>query len=727
MRPLTRSLLTVLVAIVIGGIAVGACLAALIPGTVEVATAHHYTAKQVGDLKALAEPSTVYWADGSKMGTFGLEARDPISSLAEVPKLVQNAVIATEDRSFWTNDGIDLGAVFRAFLKNVTSGQIEQGGSTITQQLVKNRILTSKRDVNRKIKEIEDALRLNEKFSKEKIFVEYLNTVYFGSGSYGIKAAASRFFYNFDTGIPVPKTLDQLTIGEAALLAGVISNPEGNSPFTYPDRAIRRRADVLRGMVSEHYITQAQADEANKEPLPPVKPPANPVVGHDFLSTEVLRDLINKPSPEIVAALGTTEAQRTDKVLKGGLKIYTTFDPNLQNMAQTATDVAKPCGPESTTCAGNAGPDWASSLVSIDPNTGAVKAMISGQDYADSQTNIATSPDGRQTGSTFKVITLASALTNGYSPNDTVDGSSPCSVTRYGPNNVAYNDEPGGGTEDLWSATAGSVNCAFVRLATSVGYDKVIATAHAMGIKKDNLIDILNLTLGTREQNTETMASVIATVAAGGVYRAPYVVQKIVGADGKVLLDMSEQGTQAIPADVAACEQNMLQGVITHGTGTNAAVDGQQLFGKTGTTDNRADAWFIGANPAGAGPQLATAVWFGNWRSQAPGAGFGGDSSAPVFRAFMSRALGGTGSNPLPDAGPVCARAGQAVNPDGGRSANAPVVPFTPQLPTVQQQPTTPAPTAPAPAPPAPTAATTPPVPAIPGGGSGKGPGQGGQ
>src|SRR6478609_7474375 len=484
MRTLSRSLLTVLIAIVVGGVAVGACLAALIPGTVEVATAHHYNAKQVGDLKALAEPSTIYWADGTQMGPeFGLEARDPIRTLDEVPKMMQNAVIATEDRSFWTNDGIDLGGVFRAFLTNITSGKIEQGGSTITQQLVKNRILTSKRDVNRKIKEIEDALRLNEKFSKEKILVEYLNTVYFGSGSYGLKAAANRFFQ-----VPTPfgtfgKQLSDLTLGESAMLAGLISNPEGNSPFTYPDRAIRRRADVLRGMVEEGYITQAEADAANAEPPPTIKPPANPVVGNDFLTTEVLQDLIKTPSPEVIQALGATEAERTDKVLKGGIKIYTTFDRHLQDLALDATTNAKPFGG-----------DFVASLVSMDPSTGAVKAMVSGQDYALSQTNIATSLDGRQTGSTFKVITLATALANGYGPNDIVNGSSPCAVPGF--EGFTVNDEPGGGNIPLWDATAGSVNCAFVRIATSVGEDKVIDTAHKMGISKTNLQAFLTLTLG---------------------------------------------------------------------------------------------------------------------------------------------------------------------------------------------------------------------------------------
>lgn len=701
MRTLTRSLLTVLVAIVVGGIAVGACIAALIPGTVEVATAHHYTAAQVKELKALAEPSTIYWADGTQMGRpIGLEARDPIASLGEVPKLVQDAVIATEDRSFWTNDGIDLGGVFRAFLTNLTSGRIEQGGSTITQQLVKNRILTSKRDVNRKIKEIEDALRLNEKFSKEKIFREYLNTVYFGSGSYGIKAAANRIFQ-----VPTPfgtfgKSLDQLTIGEAAMLAGLISNPEGNSPFTYPDRAIRRRADVLRAMVEEHYITQAQADAANNEPAPTIKPSVNPIVGHDFLSTEVLQDLIKNPSPQVIAALGATEAQRTDKVLKGGLKIYTTFDPRLQNAAEDATTNAKP----------QMGADWVSSLVSIDPSTGAVRAMVSGQDYAVDQTNIATSQYGRQTGSTFKVITLATALANGYSPQDTVDGSSPCAVAGF--DGYTVNDEPGSGTYDLWGATAGSVNCAFVRLATSVGEAKVIDMAHRMGITKDNLQPFLTLTLGVFSQNTEAMADVMATIASGGVHHAPYVVQRIEFPDGKAV-DLGSPGDQVLSPEVAACEQNLLRGVVTGGTGTGAAVGGHAVYGKTGTTDSQGDAWFIGATP-----QLATAVWFGNWRKVEGGAGFGGASAAPVFQAFMSEALAGLPDIPLPDPGPVCSRGGQNVIDTGGRAANAPVVPLPPQLPTVQQLPTTPAPApvtaAPAPAAPAPAA-----QPGTPGNGTG--------
>jgi membrane peptidoglycan carboxypeptidase len=645
-----RQFSTVMVTVVIGGIVVGACLAAMIPGTVEIATAHHYTAKQVGELSALAEPSTIYFADGTTpMATLGLQARSLIRNIDEVPKPVVNAVIATEDRSFWTNDGIDLGAITRAFLANITSGKVEQGGSTITQQLVKNRLLTSKRDVNRKIKEIEDALRLNKKFSKAKILVEYLNTVYLGSNSYGFKAAAERFFPVCEGGCPFGtrgKRLDELSLGESALLAGLISNPEGNSPFTYPDRAIRRRADVLRGEVEQGYITQAQSDAANNEPLPTVPPPAETRPA-DFLTAEVQNSLLNDPR------MGSTEKERLEKLYKGGLTVYTTFDLNLQRLAVASTTSAKPFGG-----------DFVSSLVSIDPGTGAVKAMVSGQDFLVDQTNIATSQYGRQTGSTFKVITLAAALANGYSPNDTVDGSSPCSVPGF--EGFSVNDEPGGGTMSLWDATSGSVNCAFVRLATSVGEDKVIDMAHKMGIAKQNLQPYLTLTLGVFEQNTETMASVMATIASGGTYRPPYVVQKVVGPDGTVVFDQSNPGERVLSPDVAFCEQNILRHVVIgpgpH-TGGNANVDGHTAIGKTGTTDARNDAWFIGATP-----QLATAVWFGNWRTTQSGtaAGFGGDSAAPIFRDFMARALAGQPDVPLPPAGAVCARPGAPVNPLGG-------------------------------------------------------------
>ena len=252
--------------------------------------AHHYTVKTVTKLRDLSQKSTVYWSDGvTKMDELGLQDRQNVT-YAELAgsvggQRVINAVISTEDQSFWTNDGIDLGAVFRAFITNVTSGGIEQGGSTITQQLVKNRILSPARDVNRKVKEIEDALRLNEQFSKKKILEEYLNTVYFGQNSYGIKSAASRFFITAGSRCdPAARArrLDELTIGEAALLAGVIANPEGTNPFSYPSRAIKRRGDVLQSEVESgiHHAGRSRRREqrttpdlATAGPAPAEQPP----------------------------------------------------------------------------------------------------------------------------------------------------------------------------------------------------------------------------------------------------------------------------------------------------------------------------------------------------------------------------------------------------------------------------------------------------------------------
>jgi penicillin-binding protein 1A len=644
-----RALRTLFFGIVIGGVAVGACLAALVPGATEIVTANHYTVKQITKLRGLSQKSYVYWADGSPMGELGLQDRQNITfkDLLFAPggggSRVINAVVAIEDRSFWTNDGIDLGAVFRAFLSNVTSGEIEQGGSTITQQLVKNRILSPARDVNRKFKEIQDALRLTKKFSKPKILEEYLNTVYFGQNSYGIKSAASRFFDG--------KQIGDLTIGEAALLAGVIANPEGNNPFKFPQRAWLRRATVLQAEVDQGYITQQDADAAKDEPLPTKEPPAE-IRPDNYLVAEVQDRLFND------LRLGATAKERRDHVLKGGLKIYTTFDPHLQDLATRATTEALPRSP--------AGPDWVSSLVAIEPVTGAVRAMVGGPDFAESQYNIATHPIGRQPGSTWKVIGLAAALANGYSPNDTVNGS-PFSVG----NVQCVNSGDGeGGYANLWTQTAHSVNCAFVRLATSVGYDKVMQVAHDLGITQQRLFPHLTLPIGDVEATPLEMATVIATIANDGVHQDPYFVQKIVAPNGQTPIDESNRaglGRQVLAPDVAECEQLMLRNVITGGTGTgHTEVPGHEPFGKTGTTDHRSDAWFIGATP-----QIAAAVWFGNRTTNTLSAGFGGPTAGPIWRQFMRDALAGQPDIPLPDKAmnAVCNRPGGVVIDSGGRNA----------------------------------------------------------
>ena len=629
-----RALPTLFLGVVVGGVAVGACLAAIVPGVEEMATAHRYSVKTVGKLRALSQKSTVLWSDGSKMDELGIIDRKNVSYADLAASLggqrVINAVIAAEDRTFWTNNGIDLGAVFRAFITNVTSGGIEQGGSTLTQQLVKNRILTPARDVNRKVKEIEDALRLNNRFSKEKILEEYLNTVYFGQNSYGVKSAASRFFITQDPGAILPrgKTLDELTIGEAALLAGVIASPEGSNPFRFPTRAWKRRADVLQAQVDLHYITQGEADAANLEPLPTWLPPDELRPG-SYRTDEVQNRLLEDPR------LGATPTARRDALLRGGLTITTTFDKRLQRSASDATRDSLPASPS--------GPDWVSSLVAIEPNTGAVRAMVGGPNYRENQYNIATHPVGRQPGSTWKVITLAAALAYGYSPNDTVAGDQPCSVPKFFGDATTINAADGeGGMNDLWHQTADSVNCAFVRLSTSVGQDRVMEMAHKMGITQQRLFPHLTLSIGDIEATPLEMATVIATIASGGVHQTPYVVQKVVAPNGTVLIDETNRlglGDRVLDQDVAECAQLVLRDVIASGTGTKAALEGHQPFGKTGTTDQLSDAWFIGATP-----QLATSVWFGNRTTSRLSAGFGGDVAAPIWRGIHAgRARGPTG------------------------------------------------------------------------------------
>ena len=236
MSPRARIFARFAAIVVGGGLALGVCLAALIPGARQIAQANRYTAT-VGSLGELSQPTTVFDATGKQIGKLGVQDRDP-AELAEVPQVLINAVIATEDKTFWTNSGIDVSGVSRAFVENLTKGRISQGGSTITQQLVKNRILGNKQDLQRKAKELVLAYRLNNKYSKREILKQYLNTVYFGQGSYGVKATARRFFLTPDPSAPYGvrgKQLGELTVGESALMAGLIQNPEGDNPYVHPD------------------------------------------------------------------------------------------------------------------------------------------------------------------------------------------------------------------------------------------------------------------------------------------------------------------------------------------------------------------------------------------------------------------------------------------------------------------------------------------------------------
>ncbi len=675
MRKLPSAVRALIITIVVGGVAVGACLAALIPGAATLVASEHYTSNAVKDLSALDQRSTIYDSAGGVMAVLGTQNREEVT-LDQVPKILQDAVIAVEDQTFWENDGIDPNALLRAAIKNLTSGEIEQGGSTITQQLVKNRILTNKRDINRKIREVVLAIRLNEKYSKNEILEQYLNTVYFGQGSYGVKAAVERFFLvQSPFGVVPAVDLSQVTVGQAALLAGLINNPEGNNPFVNPEGAAARRKLALEQMVDQGYITQEQADAANAEPLPTLKPEAE-LRPKTSWAEEVQDRLFNDPMFEV---LGKTPKERQDAVLKGGLKIYATLDPKLQADAQAAMDSGL----------ASAAAGFTGVIVAMDPSTGAVKAMVAGPGFEQSQYNIATSYPGRQAGSTWKAITLAAALESGYSPNDKIDGRSPCSFGTYG---RTQNAEGGGGSiTTLRQATAGSINCAFARLELSVGFNKVIEQAKKMGLTQDTLKPVLTLTLGAVETTMLEMATVASTIASGGIHHSPTFVSKIVGPDGQVIWDAAQvPGDRAMTAENAACQADIMQGVFKGGgTASGKGLAGRPAAGKTGTTDNRADANFLGYTP-----QLAAFVWHGNAAGRIPGAGFGGNIPATIFKRFMDAALADQPVVPFPPPGPSCARPGAAITENGRVAGSGDLFPGetvpTVAPPTVVVQPTTP-------------------------------------
>jgi penicillin-binding protein 1A len=366
------------------------------------------------------------------------------------------------------------------------------------------------------------------------------------------------------------------------------------------------------------------------------------------------------------SVLGTTREERENAVLRGGLKIYTTIDPNAQNNAQTAIDES--IGEK---------PGFTASIVAMDPTTGAVRAMVAGTGFENSQYNIATSTPGRQAGSTWKTITLAAAMQKHYSSNDQVDGTSPCDF------GVALgktaNAEGGEGIMTIRNATSGSVNCAYARIELSVGFTDVIDMAHKLGITQNTLQPILTLTLGTIESTPLEMTTVASSIAGLGVRHDPYFVEKIVNPEGIVIYQEQHPGVRAFDEDAAACEIDQLRGVVTGGTGTGAAVPGWPVAGKTGTTDNRADAWFLGMTPT-----LVAAVWHGNPDGRVPGAGFGGQVPASIFRRFMTAQLAGVEPQSWPSPPGWCNAPGQFLTTTGGRAIVPDgFVPITTPPPTV--------------------------------------------
>lgn len=672
MQKLPRFLVSFLVITLVGGIAIGVCVALLVPGARQIGVAHTYTAS-VGALRDLSSLTVVYDSAGNQLGELGAkEGTRRLVKLDEVPKIMQNAVIATEDQTFWTNPGFDIGGSVRALFENLGSGRIEQGGSTITQQLVKKRLLTDEQDVNRKIREMVLAYRLTEKYSKRQILEQYLNTVYFGQGSYGVKSAVERFFGKTD--------INTVTAGEAALLAAMIRSPSEDNPWDYPERARQRRSLVLDQMADQKYITDDEATFFKASPLVSGEKPSADLRPENSWVEQAQAVLSNDPR------LGATRKAREKKLLEGGLKVYMTKDPALQTNAEAAVSDGLV----------GAASGFDGALVAMDPHTGFVKAMVDSRPFAESQFNLAIDGQGEQVGSSFKAVTLATLLANGYSPNDTVDGTSGCVVPPFLKEPPIANAEPGGGTMTLQQATTGSVNCAFVRAAASVGLDKVADMATKLGMRANvegrqpfDQWAVPTITLGVISVTPVEMATIAATIANGGERHDPVYVWKVEDSQGRVIFDETNRpGERVLDADVAACEVRMLHGPLgPGGTASGLTPRGQDAFGKTGTNDNKASAAFLGATP-----DLAAFVWHGDAENplDPPGggkAGFGGDRPAHIWNAFMNASLSGTTGPAFPDPGARCAAPGKFIAPEGGRTTPVAPPPTQPLDPTATTYP----------------------------------------
>jgi penicillin-binding protein 1A len=623
-----------LLVIVLGSAALAGSLALLGPASKSLA----HTTTPLPDLNltinAPAARSVVYDRYGNPIpgGTFASQDRAPVR-LREIPKVLINAVIAIEDRKFYEHNGVDIGGTLRAAFKNVDAGGISQGGSTITQQLVKNTItLSKKRDLKTKVQEAFMAIRLEHEMTKNQILEDYLNLVYFGNGAYGVQAAAERYF----PGTP----LLHLNLPQAALLAGLIQSPEMLNPITHPDAAARRRSEVLQAMVETKKITPADARAANLVPLPTQL--AYPHSTHPSYYLDEVRQVLLTDDPNASGdpgeTLGATPSARARALYRGGLKIYTAYDPFAELEATTAMGNVLPNSP------------FTAALVVIDNKTGGVLAVVNGRPYSQVQYDPATQAS-RQPGSSFKVFTLAAALSHGYSPDDSVSGGSlyrPDIDSRWSP----LSKDCHGGTPTLRTAIAISDNCAFVRTEMSLGpgrkgldgVDTMLTTAQAMGIDTTNFAHVQSATLGTNGVNPLEMAQAYSVLANGGLLRRAEFVTKIVGPDGNVIYDAAKANppTRVLDPNVAWTETDMLKGVIKNGTAAGSLSRYPwPAAGKTGTTDGNVDAWFVGYTP-----EFTAAVWMGNpdGEIQMHNVGginvFGGTYPAQIWGAFMDQAVG---------------------------------------------------------------------------------------
>ena len=572
------------------------------------------------------ETTRVLAADGSELASLSEDhGRRELIELAAIPEHVRRAVLAAEDAEFYHHSGTNPLAIVRAVANTVTGDT--QGGSTITQQLAKINYTGSQRSLFRKAREVFYASALEERYSKDELLQRYLNQVYFGEGAYGIYAAAHSYF-----GVDPA----QLTPAQAAMLAGKIQAPSRLDPRQHPEDVLERRDHVLRAMERHGWLARTDLDTALAEPmnLTPPQPPGVNRAPHfvDFIKREAGR----------LEELGDDPETRATRLITGGYTIETTLDPKLFD-ATTAAVAAR---------LGEPG-DPITAVASVVPGDGAINNLFGGLDYVATQFGYA-DMGVRQPGSAFKPFVYMAALREGIDPRSVFDGTSGRHIPCYGAKPVNnYAGEDFGGATDVNTAMARSVNVVFVDLGCQVGVRDVVPAANDAGVPDDATEAQGAVFLGGLDRGVSplTMAAAYATFASGGVYAEPYGIKAIRDSRGEIVYEHERKTHRAFSATEVGVLNGALQRVVGEGTGRAAGI-GRPVAGKTGTTEENADAWFVGYVP-----QVATAVWVGHEPAQpmtnVHGRSVtGGSFPAAIFGDLMRKGLDGVPVRGLPAASP---------------------------------------------------------------------------
>ena len=577
-----------------GAMFIAATVTAMSPRLWGILNAHTQIPPELTGFSGLAQRSYVFDETGMQVGVYQLE-NSQILNIDKIPVDVVAAILALEDNEFNRHKGVNLRSFTRAILSNTQSGA-KQGASTITMQVVKNEFLAGfERDGRYKVLQARYAAMLEKQVSKRTILERYLNTIYLGNNTYGLQAAAERYF---------GKSVSELTLLNGAFLAGLIQAPSTYDPISNPDSSRARYLEVLDRLVATGLLSQ---DERTKIGDKPEIPEALAKVENSNLErtyfTEFTKDyLLNRSD-----ILGSTYQQRYNALFRGGLKIYTTLNLEAQAAAEQAVKNQLP--------ENKAGIQ--ASLVSLDSKTGAIRAMVGGPGFKAGQSEVNLALRRRQTGSSIKFFILVAALQAGVQPDDLIDGILPCTLPN--PENL---DEPFEITKGVSQATAPlrtmtwlSINCAYAKLSQIVGLDRVVATMYRMAssdwLNKETytIQPYASLATGANELSAMDMASGIQTLANSGVHREPYMIERIEDSKGTILYQNEASIVeQTLPIDVANNAVDVMRGVIEFGTARRTPLaDGRQAAGKTGTQDNNTNAWFVGFTP-----QFATAVWVGD-------------------------------------------------------------------------------------------------------------------